>query len=667
MKLNFIYIFVLFCVSFSSKIYSQYISVDESYTAQYLVENILINSNCATTSNWSISGGNFGTNEASFAYFDAIGTTFPFQNGIVLSTGKANNTIGPNSFLSDDGVGIGWNGDVDLQNALGLNNSFNATILEFDFIPLGNKISFDYIFSSEQYLSNPAANQCNFTDGFAFLLKEVGTSTYTNLAVIPNTNIPVKVNTVRGSGTICPPANEVYFDAFNGTEHPTNFNGQTKVMTAIADVTPGLNYHIKLVIADEGNARFDSAIFLGGGSFNFDIDIGIDRLLATENPICENETLVINATQTNGSNYQWYKNDVLIPNATNPIFNITDEGIYKVTLLLNGNCQTKGEIVIEKAPLLQINQDEFPVCDIVGTQDGFSTFNLDTIKNSLFSNLPSNFDISFFETPTSILALSTNYTNTIAFNQTIYAKITNIQNCYNAFPVDLKVNVLSLGNDETIGICNENTVQLAVPNGFASYVWNTNPVQNTNTITVSLAGNYTVTITDINGCSDSKTIAVESSEQAIIEQIIVQDFSDNNTATIVVSGNGNYEFAINDGAFQSSAVFTNLSAGNYSLIVKDTKGCGNTFGNFQIIEAPKFFSPNGDGFNDLWSIPILALQPKTKISIFDRYGKLLYDFKSNQRGWNGTFNGNPLPASDYWYNITFENGRIVKGHFSLIR
>ena len=201
--------YIIFCLIFGLGIQfgnAQNISVDESYTPQDLVEDILINSTCANIFNVSVSGGNFATGEKSFGYFDATGTTFPFENGIILSTGKINNAPGPNSYLSDDGGGMGWNGDSDLNDALGLSNTFNATVLEFDFIPLGNRISFDYIFSSEQYLSNPSANQCNFTDGFAFLLKEASATSYDNLAVIPGTNTPVKVNTVRGPGTICPPA-----------------------------------------------------------------------------------------------------------------------------------------------------------------------------------------------------------------------------------------------------------------------------------------------------------------------------------------------------------------------------------------------------------------------------------------------------------------------------
>ena len=132
-----IYILLFFTtVFFSQKNYGQYITTDENYTAQQLVEDVLVNSPCATVSNFSISGGNFTTGERSYAFFDGTGTTFPFQNGIVLSTGRASNTQGRNNSLSDDGQNMGWLGDPDLEQALGLSNSFNATILEFDFIPL---------------------------------------------------------------------------------------------------------------------------------------------------------------------------------------------------------------------------------------------------------------------------------------------------------------------------------------------------------------------------------------------------------------------------------------------------------------------------------------------------------------------------------------------------
>ena len=650
----------------------QNITVNENYTAQELVEDILINSSCANVFNVSVSGGNFASGEKSFGYFDGTGTTFPFQNGIIISTGKINNAPGPNSYLSDDGGNMGWNGDPDLNQALGLSNTYNATILEFDFIPLGNRISFDYIFSSEQYLSNPMSNQCNYTDGFAFLLKRNGDSDYQNLAVVPGTNTPVKVNTVRGSGTICPPANEAYFDAFNGTDHPTNYNGQTKILTAESTVIPGETYHIKLVIADEGNYRFDSAIFLGGGSFNFGIDIGEDRLIATGNPLCQNETLTVDATQVGATNYQWYQNGNLIPSATNATYNITAAGDYLVEIDYGPTCQTTGEIKIEFAETLTLNQNTFTECDADSNQDGKTVFDLNAIKNLLFTNLPLNYTVSFFETQTSTTALPTSYTNIVAFNQTIYARITNIQGCYTDYPVNLIINTFNeVVADETLGLCENNSLILDAGNGFSSYLWNTTPAQTTQQITVTSAGTYTVTLTNATNCSKDKTFTVDASGIATIEEISINDFQENNNATIRISSSslGDYEFSLDGVNYQDTPFFYNLEAGEYTVYVQDKKGCGITFETFYILDYPKYFTPNNDGFNDTWFINNLEKRglENSTITIFDRYGKLLKQLTGFGDGWNGTFNGETLPSSDYWFEIQLSSGKSVKGHFTLKR
>ncbi|MCL9769839.1 choice-of-anchor L domain-containing protein [Flavobacterium sp. HXWNR69] len=666
---NTFFFIVFWCGLFSN--YAQNISVDESFSAEDLVNNVLINSSCATALNINFLGGNFANGEKSFGFFDATGTSFPFQNGIILSTGKIINAEGPNTSLSDDGGNMGWDGDPDLNQALGLNNTFNATVLEFDFIPLGNKISFDYIFSSEQYLTNPSSNQCNYTDGFAFLLRRNGETTYQNLAVVPNTTIPVKVNTVRGTGTICPPANETYFDAFNDTNHPTNFNGQTKVLTAQSNVIPGETYHIKLVIADEGNYRFDSAIFLGGGSFNFGIDIGDDRLMATGNPLCPGEILTVDASQVGATGYQWYQDGNVIPGATNATFNITSAGDYLVEINYGTTCQTTGSIKIEYAEPLVINQNSFTECDADTNQDGKTVFNLDTIRNQLFTNLPSNYVVSFFETPTSTTALPTTFINTNPNFQTIYARITNIQGCYSDYAVNLRVNTFDdILADETLGLCENESLILNAGSGFASYQWNTNPPQFTQQITVNSGGNYQVTVTNDVNCSKTKTFTIEPSGAATIEEIIINDFSDNNTATIQIAASslGNYEFSLDGNNYQNSNTFSNLTAGEYTVYVQDKKGCGIVSENFLILDYPKFFTPNNDGYNDIWFIKNLERRnlEESIITIFDRYGKLIKQITRNE-GWNGTFNNESLPSSDYWFTIELTNGKTVKGHFSLIR
>jgi gliding motility-associated-like protein len=651
---------------------AQNITINEGYTPEYLVNDVLINSSCANVFNLSVSGGNFASGEKSYGYFDATGTTFPFQNGIILSTGKINNAPGPNSYLSDDGGSMGWNGDNDLNTALGLSNSYNATLLEFDFIPVGNKISFDYIFSSEQYLTNPSANQCNFTDGFAFLLKEASSTTYQNLAIIPGTNIPVKVNTVRGSGTICPSANETYFDAFNDVNHPTNFNGQTKVLTAKSDVTPGATYHIKLVIADEGNYRYDSAIFLGGGSFNFTVYIGDDRLIANGNPLCQGENLIVDATQTGATSYQWYQNTVAIPGATNATCNITSAGNYLVEINYGLTCQTTGTIKIEYAEDLILNEDTFTLCDADANQDGITLFDLNAIKNQIFTNLPINYVVSFFETTTSTSALSSNYTNTTAFSHTIYARVLNIQGCYTDYPIYLNVTTFdAIILDEEMVLCENDVLILNAGAGFSSYTWDTNPTQITQQIVIASAGIYKVTLTNINGCSNIKTFTVTASENATIEDIIINDFQENNTATIQIlsSNTGDYEFSSDGINYQDSNIFNHLTAGEHFVYVQDKKGCGIVFEKFYILDYPKYFTPNGDGYNDTWFIDNLDKRnlENSNISIFDRYGKLLKQINGKSEGWNGTFNETQLPSTDYWFEIKLTNGKIIKGHFSLNR
>jgi gliding motility-associated-like protein len=658
--------FLLFIFSFTVG-FSQNITVDETYTPQQLIENILVNSGCVSVSNFSASGGNFGTGELSFGYFNANGSVFPFQEGILLTTGKINSAVGPNSNFSDDGNGTGWAGDSDLNTALGLSNTFNATSLEFDFIPNANNISFEYIFSSEQYLLNPSSGQCNFTDGFAFLLKEVTATTYQNLALIPGTTTPVRINTVRGNGTICPPANEAYFDAFNTGNYPTSFDGQTKILTAQSVVTPGTKYHIKLVIADEGNGRFDSGIFLRAGSFISKKDLGVDRLLATGNPLCNSENLTLNATQAGATLYKWFKDGN--PVGTNsPTYTVSSAGIYSVEIDINATCTLTGAIEIEYAPNLVVVKDDFKVCDT--DIDGKASFDLATIQTQIFSNLPASFTVAFFDSTTSTTPLPSNFTTTVAFQQVIYARITNIQNCYGNIPITLKTNIFpETFNNETIGICNNTPTAVSAPSGFSSYSWNTNPIQNTQTINVASAGTYIVTITNADGCSKTKTFTVINSQIATITNIEVTDFNENLVATISVTGNGNYEYSLDGSTFQDSPIFNLLDSGEYTVFVNDKNNCGLVSETFYALSYPKFFTPNGDNYNDTWQIKNLDKKglENSRIYIFDRFGKLIKQISGNGLGWNGTYNGNQSSSSDYWFVLELTNGKTVKGHFSLKR
>ena len=753
----------LFCFGIHISAFAQNISVDDTYSAQQLVQNVLVNSPCANVSNFSINGGVFATGEHSYGYFNAGSSGFPLANGVVLSTCRANYTPGPNSFVLSDSA-PNWLGDSDLAQALNISNISNATVLEFDFVPLTSTISFDYIFSSEEYHGTAS---CTYSDGFAFLLKVAGSSApYQNLALIPNTAIPVKVTTVHPNiPGGCGPQNETYFGSFNGTNSPTNFNGQTVVMTARGNVIPGTTYHIKLVIADETNPQYDSAIFLGGNSFNIGVDLGPDKLIATGNPICQGETTVLDGTISGTNTYQWFKNGIALLGETNPTYTVSSAGTYKVEVTLNSSvCTTTGEIDIEYSPLPTLNNativqcddnndgistfdltkayniitggntqlsavtfyenladaqaqsnpilnptsyqnittnqvfawisngfscgnyatitlvisnatisnQAYSSCDLIAPQDGYTSFNLNAITTQILLGLPTGLVVEYYTTAQDavlqINPLPNNFTNTTANQQIIYARIINGPDCYGIVPVSLQINTFNPSgfSDETLYLCSGNPISLSVATNFSSYLWSNGAT--TNAIAVSTAGTYTVIVTNINGCSATKTFIVLASEIAIFESLLVNDLSNEaNTIQVNVNGIGTYEYSIDGFNYQDQNTFSNLMPDQYTVYVRDKNGCGTLTVDAIVLNYPNYFTPNNDGINDFWEVKNLHYFPNTRVTIFDRYGKLVYHFNENEKGWDGTLNQIQLPSSDYWFFIQFANGRNVKGHFSLKR
>jgi gliding motility-associated-like protein len=107
--------------------------------------------------------------------------------------------------------------------------------------------------------------------------------------------------------------------------------------------------------------------------------------------------------------------------------------------------------------------------------------------------------------------------------------------------------------------------------------------------------------------------------------------------------------------------------------VRDKNNCGTAQIEVSVIGFPKFFTPNNDGYNDTWSILGVDenFYSNSKIYIFDRFGKLITSIQPESDGWNGFFNGEQLPATDYWFTAelidNLGNIRTRKGHFSLIR
>ena len=193
------------------------------------------------------------------------------------------------------------------------------------------------------------------------------------------------------------------------------------------------------------------------------------------------------------------------------------------------------------------------------------------------------------------------------------------------------------------------------------------------TYEATLAGNYSVIATNIQtNCVSAEVFATVTAiyTASAMTAVGTDAFSEN--ASIVVSvkgGTGPFFYQLANGPLQSSNVFSGLGGGTYTVKVIDEYGCTDLETEVTLIDYPKFFTPNGDGYNDYWNIFSLSGQP-AEISIFDRYGKLVKQISTRGEGWDGIYNGHLLPSTDYWFTVDYTENKIPKvfrAHFSLKR
>jgi gliding motility-associated-like protein len=506
------------------------------YTVEQLVTEVLINSECALVSNvTSVSQSTFG-GAPSIAYFDANGATFPFSYGVVLSTSDAVLAQGPYTGTNTGGGSAGWVGDTQLNSIivandpLQVNGTQNATLLEFDFIPLTNKFTFDFLFASAEY----GTFQCTFSDAFAFILTDEDGNTQ-NLAVLPNTNIPVSVTNIRDAqfNAGCGSQNVQYFGQFNQAEPSAsaiNFQGQTKPLTAEADVVPNTSYHIKLVIADYSDTIYNSAVFLGGGTFDIgELEMGGNLVIDDGTALCETQSSTLDTGLVGDQyNYAWYKDGTLIADAVASTYEVTESGTYGVEVTIdNISCSYEGTVIVEfYTPVNELTGD--PVTLTQCDASGFHAFDLTSNLDALLAlpTDPENFTTTIHLTEQDAIdninpidpADYAAYTNTVEDLQTLWTRtVYSVTTCVGIKPFDLVVQdltpVYTIDSDFSICDGTSDTIDVVItdtdPNPV-TYTWTKDgaPLPDTTpSITVTEAGAYTVVL-DRTGCSTSSTVNV---------------------------------------------------------------------------------------------------------------------------------------------------------------
>ncbi|SDS10232.1 gliding motility-associated C-terminal domain-containing protein [Formosa sp. Hel1_31_208] len=408
--------------------------------------------------------------------------------------------------------------------------------------------------------------------------------------------------------------------------------------------------------------------------------------------------------------------DALINALVSPYTNLTNPQQIFVAITNNdtGCSISTPSFNIEVQEAAEANSDMepivFEICDDEMDDDNDPTnnsaqFDL-TLQNDaiLDGQDPANYIVSYYaseaDAELGVNPLPFLYENVVN-PQVIWARVDNdtldvagmdTSICYAVAPLTLQVNPLPVFDlEDSYILCvdtngsevlNLPVLETGLDTGQYTFVWFFNGTEiagaTDSSYMPSEGGTYSVTVTDVTSspntmCESSDiTEVIESSPPTVMALVVSLDFADVHVIEVTVEGSGDYEYSLDGGPWQDENIFTDVSIGDHTVTVRDKIGCGEASDDVTVMDYPKFFTPNGDGYNDTWNITDIDNQPNAKIYIFDRYGKLIKQLSPSGIGWNGTYNGNPMPTSDYWFVVEYNERstgerKEFKAHFTLKR
>lgn len=598
--------FFLFFATFISFWCSGQLSINSSVTAEELAQKLTGSGvqvfNVHFTGN-SVMAGTF-YNEGNLANIN-------IDSGIVLTTGRAATGRGipgvdgggtsPASAVFA-GNSLSLPGDLDIANELGVDTStlHDACVLEFDFIPIGDSISFKYVFSSEEYTPDYV---CSFNDAFAFFISGPGITGSKNIALVPGSNTPVSIINVNNiAGVACNNNTRYYVDNTSNTYF--THDGHTTVLLATNPVINCQTYHLKMVITDAVDGDFDSGVFLEAKSLtsknirlssNFPVDesgkpyvvegcstrqLKIRKPTTSSDPA--NVILQYSGTAVNGTDVQLLSTGVVIPAGQSeilldiiPVIDNLDEGIETLKITAFYNCNLNNpeandsiEIDVRDYEPLSITPDSAVTCRKQTLQltaaAGYASYKWD--NNSTLSNVNIRNPIA---APT---AAATKYYCTAA-NGTCKARDSVVVLQKKIF-IDVEKKV-TCKNSSDGAITMSGGPEWQRPLSFS---FNNGPYGNDSAFIDLAKGFYILKMKDASGCVDSVNYFLgQLNTDPLITGIVTTAAScsglPDGTATIFVTGGvGPYNFSLTDTIFSATDTF-NLFRGNYTAYVKDSSGC----------------------------------------------------------------------------------------------
>ena len=625
------------------------------------------------------SNHNYQGDSVQIAFFDATNTSLGINTGIVMATGEVS-VLDP-SFTSTFPILPNTVTDPDLLNVANSvppllpsphTNSFTVSsindvaVLEFDFIPTSDSLSFNYVFGSEEYF---AFENSQYNDVFGFFLSGPGISgPYSspsyhpngsiNLAIVPGSNPPLPI-TISSVNSVTPINSQFFVDNQGGLDTIAYADGYTTVLTANATVQCGETYHIRLAIADGSDSGLSSFVWLQAGSFSSPVlevvdDLGLDSTVL-EIPCNSNVTLTANGGV--GATYEWYDQSGNIFSTNNVV--TVGNGTYWVTATSFG-CPVISDtltVISQSAPVVELGNDITIDCN--------STVLLDPnisggsgVYNYLWNNNSTS--------------------NTLNTGGGFYSVIvTDDQTgCYGEDSINITEDqppntVISGGGS----ICSDgSTVQInflydgLIPWDL-QYFNQTDTFLQTNiqtanySITTSTSGTYQIlNVLDYNDCmsnySGQAIVQVNQMPEAVLSPdsyiLYIGD-------TLLIQLPEDYSFYQwfdqNNDSISNSSVLSIYQAGDYYVYVEDQNGCFDYSNSVTVDEVPRTelyvpntFTPNADWHNEVFTVYGKNIK-EYSLKIFNRWGDLLFESNDIQKHWDGYFKGRKVDENKYLYYI----------------
>lgn len=540
---------------------------------------------------------------------NVAGTNINIDSGIVLTSGRAK-TTGINDGVDGAAFNLadnGWAlpGDATLAAAIGvpLTDMQDACILEFDFVPLGDTVKFRYVFSSEEYTP---LYVCDFNDAFGFFISGPGITGNQNIALVPNTTLPVSIFNVNNvdpfDPTLC--QNNIAYYVDNTSNSFFTHDGHTVVLTAMSRVQPCQTYHLKLVISDNVDDAFDSGVFLEAKSLSSNAVSLINNTQISQQgesylvegcvsgsftimrPIASPSPLIVNlqysGTAVNGVDVQTMPSSVTIPanqiQAIVNIFPIIDnipEGIEYVKVFSIAACASSTALPIDST-VFQIRDYDtlgvFPDTSII-------------CRNSSVQLTSTPGYATYQWTPAATLnnASIRNPIATPASEFTTYLATAIIGSCNARDSAFIRWKVPEVISTQNVNCQGGTTGQVVVSGGSEwvsplEYSINGSAYQPTGTFNNLPVGNHVIRVRDASGCIDSLSVPViQAFPNLVISDTAITPGSclggTNGSITVTATGgNGTYQYSSNGTTFQNSNVL-NVPSGTYTITVKDGNLC----------------------------------------------------------------------------------------------